>query len=67
MCSSDTFDVSQGIGFSILAPTMIDTAEMLETEIDDVSLGVVGRAASYALFALFFGWLFTKINRQMGM
>ena len=45
---------------------MLDIAEMLNTEIDDISLGLAGRAVSYALAAVTFGWLFNRINRQMG-
>ena len=55
-----------GIGFSILSPTLLDIAEHLDKEIEDVAIGVVGRAISYALFALVFGWGFTKMNRQIG-
>jgi fucose permease len=57
------------MGANLLPPTMIDIAETLQTEIDDIwFVGAgIGKAACFATFALFFGWLYSKANRLMGM
>jgi FHS family Na+ dependent glucose MFS transporter 1 len=59
--------INYGIGFTILSPTILDIAQILDEDFDKVSYGVVARAGSYAIFAMFFGWLFNRVNRQMAM
>jgi len=55
-----------GIGSSIFAPVMLDMSEILEAGMDDLSWALAAKIAGYALLALPFGWLFSRVNRQMG-
>jgi len=55
-----------GLGFSIIGPTLLDVAELTRSSFHQVSLGVVSRSATYCAGALFFGWAFNIVNRQLG-
>lgn len=44
--------LSNGIGFSILPPTLLDIVEKIEKQVKDCSMGFVGRAAAYSISAL---------------
>ena len=55
-----------GLGFSIIGPTLLDVAELVRASFHEVSFGVVARSATYCAGALFFGWAFNLINRQLG-
>jgi FHS family Na+ dependent glucose MFS transporter 1 len=55
-----------GLGFSIIGPTLLDIAELVRSSFHEVSFGVVSRSASYCAGALFCGWAFNKVNRQLG-
>ena len=55
-----------GLGFSITGPTLLDVAELVRSSFHEVSFGVVSRSATYCVGALFCGWAFNRINRQLG-
>ena len=56
-----------GLGFSMISPARNNIAQVIGSNFGDVSYGTSARTAGYAIGALFFGWLYSKFNRQVGL
>ena len=59
--------VGFGLSASMLSPARLDIAELVGSDFEHVSIGTSIKAGAGCVGALFFGWFFTKVNRQLGM
>ncbi|KAI1291084.1 Major facilitator superfamily domain-containing protein 4B [Halotydeus destructor] len=56
-----------GIAYSLLGPTLIDLSSLLNSSIEELSYGFSIRQLCFLVGSLFFGWLYSFVNRQLGM
>lgn len=59
--------VAFGLSASLLAPARLDIVELTGSDFNRVSTGTSLRAAGACAGGLLFGWLYTKVNRHLGM
>ena len=54
------------LSYAVIGPARLDLAHLIGSDFEHASYGSVTRSAGNCIGALLFGWLFQKMNRQLG-
>ena len=56
-----------GLASTMLASARLDIAQLMSVSFAQISYGAVGRSVGYVVAAFLFGWLYSRMSRQLGL